>query len=57
MARILASSATINREGEIQILKTGGMPLGMRAGVEYDEEQFSIAINIASLTGLLEDNS
>ena len=27
---------------EIQTLKTGGLPLGMRAGVEYSEEQFPL---------------
>jgi len=27
------------RNGEIQILKTGGLPLGMRAGIQYTEEQ------------------
>ena len=31
------------RNGEIQTLKTGGMPLGMRAGIEYTEEQFKLA--------------
>jgi len=28
------------RHGEVQILKMGGMPLGMMTGVQYDEEQF-----------------
>jgi len=32
------------REGEIQILKGGGLPLGMRAGVEYTEEQIPLQI-------------
>ncbi|MBC8232776.1 SpoIIE family protein phosphatase [bacterium] len=30
------------RGGEVQILKGGGLPLGMRAGIEYTEEQFSL---------------
>jgi len=30
------------RDGEVQILKGGGLPLGMRAGVEYTEEQFPL---------------
>ena len=30
------------RNGEIQTLKTGGLPLGMKAGIEYDEEQFPL---------------
>jgi len=30
------------RHGEIQILKTGGLPLGMRAGIQYSEEQFTL---------------
>jgi len=30
------------RNGEVHTLKTGGLPLGMRAGVEYTEEQFSL---------------
>jgi len=29
-------------KGEIQILKTGGLPLGMRTGVRYSEEQFQL---------------
>ena len=29
-------------DGEVQILKTGGLPLGMRAGIEYSEEQFPL---------------
>jgi len=29
-------------KGEIQILKTGGLPLGMRAGIQYTEEQFPL---------------
>jgi len=29
-------------KGEIQILKTGGLPLGMRAGARYSEEQFQL---------------
>jgi len=29
-------------KGEIQICKTGGLPLGMRAGVEYGEEQYKL---------------
>jgi len=30
------------RDGKVQILKGGGLPLGMRAGVEYTEEQFPL---------------
>ena len=30
------------RDGEIQVLKTGGLPLGMRAGIQYTEEQFEL---------------
>ena len=30
------------RHGEVQILKMGGMPLGMRAGIQYAEEQFQL---------------
>ena len=30
------------RDGEIQTLKIGGLPLGMKAGIEYDEEQFQL---------------
>jgi sigma-B regulation protein RsbU (phosphoserine phosphatase) len=30
------------RNGEIQFLKTGGMPLGMMAGIEYREEQWAL---------------
>jgi len=30
------------RNGEIQALKTGGLPLGMRAGIKYSEEQFPL---------------
>jgi serine phosphatase RsbU (regulator of sigma subunit) len=30
------------REGKIQTLKTGGLPLGMRAGIKYSEEQFKL---------------
>jgi len=30
------------RDGEIQTLKTGGLPLGMRAGIKYSEEQFKL---------------
>jgi len=29
--------------GEIQPLKTGGLPLGMKAGVKYSEEEFQLA--------------
>jgi len=29
-------------DGEIQTLKTGGLPLGMRAGIQYTEEQFEL---------------
>ena len=32
------------RNGDIRILKMGGFPLGMRAGIQYREEQFSLAI-------------
>lgn len=31
------------RNGDIRILKMGGFPLGMRAGIQYREEQFSLA--------------
>ncbi|MBM3236148.1 hypothetical protein FJZ31_07595 [Candidatus Poribacteria bacterium] len=30
------------RNGEIQALKTGGLPLGMRAGIKYSEAQFPL---------------
>ena len=30
------------RNSEIQALKVGGLPLGMKAGIEYDEEQFRL---------------
>ncbi|MBC8234006.1 SpoIIE family protein phosphatase [bacterium] len=30
------------RHGKIQTLKTGGLPLGMKAGIKYDEEQFPL---------------
>ena len=30
------------RNGDIQILKTGGLPLGMRSGIQYSEEQFPL---------------
>jgi len=30
------------RNGDVQTLKTGGLPLGMRAGIEYSEEQFTL---------------
>nr|MBC8230035.1 SpoIIE family protein phosphatase [bacterium] len=33
---------TSGGKGEIQTLKTGGLPLGMRAGVRYSEEQFQL---------------
>jgi len=32
----------ILRNSEIQSLKTGGLPLGMRAGMQYSEEQFQL---------------
>ena len=32
----------IQRNGDIQILKTGGLPLGMRAGIQYAEEKFQL---------------
>ena len=32
----------ILRNGDLQVLKTGGLPLGMRAGIQYDEEQFEL---------------
>jgi len=32
----------IETNSEIQFLKAGGMPLGMMAGIEYTEEQFSL---------------
>jgi len=30
------------RNGEIQPIKMGGLPLGMKAGIEYDEEKFHL---------------
>ncbi|MBC8236257.1 serine/threonine-protein phosphatase [bacterium] len=30
------------RKGELQTLKTGGLPLGMRAGIQYSEEQVTL---------------
>jgi len=30
------------RDGAIQPLRTGGLPLGMKAGIEYGEEQFPL---------------
>jgi len=33
------------RNGAVQILKTGGLPLGMRTGAEYTEEQFPLQSN------------
>jgi len=30
------------RDSEIEVLKTGGLPLGMRAGIQYTEEQFEL---------------
>jgi len=33
---------TYRNQGDVQTLKTGGLPLGMRASVEYDEEQFPL---------------
>lgn len=30
------------RDGEIQFLKGGGLPLGMKAGIRYDEKQFRL---------------
>jgi len=35
----------LRRDNEIRILRTGGLPLGMRAGVEYSAEQFSLQSN------------
>jgi len=32
----------LRRNGSIQTLKIGGMPLGMMAGIEYTEEQFNL---------------
>ena len=32
----------ILRNGDIQVLKTGGLPLGMRAGVQYTQEQYPL---------------
>ncbi|MBC8235568.1 SpoIIE family protein phosphatase [bacterium] len=32
----------LSLHGEIQTLKTGGLPLGMRAGIQYSEEQFPL---------------
>ncbi|MBC8234733.1 SpoIIE family protein phosphatase [bacterium] len=34
------NEVTYRNQGEVQTLKTGGLPLGMRAGIEYSEEQF-----------------
>jgi len=36
------SAKRIETNDEIQTLKTGGMPLGMKAGVEYTEKQFPL---------------
>jgi len=33
----------LRRDGEIQTLKLGGLPLGMRTGIEYREEEFPLA--------------
>jgi len=30
------------RDGDIQSLRTGGLPLGMKAGIQYSEEQFPL---------------
>jgi len=30
------------RDGEVQTLKTGGLPLGMRAGIQYSGEKFPL---------------
>ena len=30
------------RNGEVETLKTGGMPLGMMAGIQYTQQQFSL---------------
>jgi len=32
----------LRRDGEVHTLKAGGLPLGMRAGAEYTEEQFPL---------------
>ena len=32
----------IETNGEIQTLKTGGLPLGMKAGIKYSEEQYPL---------------
>jgi len=42
LRRLGLSAKRIETNGDIQILKTGGMPLGMKAGVEYTEEQFPL---------------
>jgi serine phosphatase RsbU (regulator of sigma subunit) len=36
------------RDGEVQPIKARGMPPGMRAGVRYREEQFSLQTEIRS---------
>jgi len=36
------NEVTYRNQGEIQTLKTGGLPLGMRAGVEYSKEHFPL---------------
>jgi len=40
LLRLGLSAKRIETNGEVQTLKTGGLPLGMRAGIEYNEEQF-----------------
>ena len=36
------NEVTYRNQGDVQPLKTGGLPLGMRAGIEYSEEQFPL---------------
>ena len=38
----LANEVTYRNQGEVQKLESGGLPLGMRAGVQYTEEQFEL---------------
>jgi len=48
------------RDSEIEIFKTGGLPLGMRAGVEYAEEQFPLKsgdIVIFMTDGIIEEQN
>ena len=42
LLRLGLSAKRIETNGEIQTLKSGGFPLGMKAGIEYSEEQFPL---------------